>query len=57
MHQYQHVLRRDGDKLRRALDFEVDGKRERPKITRKTQVEEIIAQMGVKKEDATAEIK
>ena len=52
---YGHVLRRDdGDVLRRALDFEVAGRRGRgrPNITWKRQVEEHIDQIGLKKKDA-----
>ena len=52
---YGHVLRRDnGDVLRRALDFEVSGRRERgrPIMTWKRQVEEHSGQNGLKKEDA-----
>ena len=49
-----HVLRRDdGDILRRAMDFEVAGRRGhgRPNITWKRQVEENTNQIGLKKED------
>ena len=52
---YGHVLRRDnGDVLRRALDFEVAGRRGRgrPNMTWKRQVEEHTNQVGLKREDA-----
>ena len=51
-----HVLRRDNcDVLRRALDFEMAGRRGRgrPNMTWKRQVEEHTDQIGLKKEDAT----
>ena len=56
----QHVLRRDnGDVLRRALDFEVAGRkgRGRPNLTWKKQVEEHTIQIGLKKEDAIVRAK
>ena len=49
---YGHVLRReDGDVLRRALDFEVDGQRKngRPKRTWKKQVEEECVKVGLRR--------
>ena len=48
------VRRDDGDVMRRALDFEVAGRRGRgrPNMTSKRQVEEHTDQIGVKKEDA-----
>ena len=52
---YGHVLRRnDGHVLRKALDFEVKGKRKRgqPKKTWKTQVEKESKSVGLEKEDA-----
>ena len=57
---YGHVLRRDnGDALRRALDFEVAGRRGRgrPNMTWKRQVEEHINQIGLKREDAIDRVK
>ena len=52
---YGHVLRRnDGDVLRRALDFEVAGRRGHGQVNMmwKGQVEEHTEQIGLKKEDA-----
>ena len=52
---YGHVLRRDdGHILRKALQFEVRGKRKRgrPKKTWKTQVEEESMSVGLEKKDA-----
>ena len=52
---YGHVLRRDdGHGLRKALEFEVKGKRkgERPKKTWKTQVEKESKSLGLEKKDA-----
>ena len=52
---YGHVLRRDGDHvLRKALEFKVNGprKRGRPKKTWKSQVEEEIRKVDLRKEDA-----
>ena len=52
---YGHVLRRDnGIVLRRALDFEVAGRRRRgrPIMSWKRQVIEHADQIGLKKEDA-----
>ena len=52
---YGHVLRRDdGHILRKALEFEVKGKRKRgrPKETWKTQVEKECKSVGLEKEDA-----
>ena len=52
---YGHVLRKDdGLVLRKALVFEVKGKRKRgqPKRTWKTQVEKESKSVGLKKEDA-----
>ena len=51
---YGHVLRRDdGHALRKALEFEVKGKRKRgrPKKTWKTQVEKESESVGLEKED------
>ena len=52
---YGHMLRRDdGDVLRKALEFEVKGKRKRgrPKKTWKTQVEKASKSVGLEKKDA-----
>ena len=52
---YGHVLRRDdGHVLRKALEFEVKGKRRRgrPRKTWKTQVERESKSVGLEKEDA-----
>ena len=52
---YGHVLRRDdGHVLRKALEFEVQGKRKRgrPKKTWKTQVEKESKNLGLEKKDA-----
>ena len=52
---YGHVLRRDeGQVLRKALEFEVKGKRKRgrPNNTWKTQVEKESKSVGLEKEDA-----
>ena len=52
---YGHVLRRDdGHVLRKALEFEVKGKRKRgrPKKIWKTQVEKETKSVGLEKEDA-----
>ena len=52
---YEHVLRRDdGHVLRKALKFEVKGKRKRgrPKKTWKVQVEKDSKSVGLKKKDA-----
>ena len=52
---YGHVLRRDDDSvLKVALNLEVTGKRkrERPKKTRKKQVEEETEKIDLKKDDA-----
>ena len=52
---YRHFLRRDdGHVLRKALEFEVKGKRKRgrPKKTWKTQVEKESKNVGLEKEDA-----
>ena len=52
---YGHVLRRDdGPVLRKALEFEVKGKRKRgrPKKMWKTQVEKESRSVGLEKEDA-----
>ena len=52
---YEHFLRRENDNvLRRALDFEVAGRREhgRPNIAWKRQLKEHTGQIGLKKEDA-----
>ena len=56
----KHVLRRDnGDVLRRALDFEVAGRRGRgrPNVTWKRQVAEHIIQIGLKREDSIDRVK
>ena len=50
---YEHLLKRDnGDVLRRALDFEVAGRRgrRRSNITWKRQAEEHTDQIGLKKD-------
>ena len=52
---YGHVLRREDDHvLRKALEFEVKGKRRRgrPKRKWKKQVEEDCGRVGVRREDA-----
>ena len=52
---YGHVLRKeDGHCLRRALEYEVDGRRRRgrPKRMWRSQVEEELTKVGLKKEDA-----
>ena len=52
---YRHVLKRDdGHVLRKALEFEVKGKRKRgrPKKTWKTQVEKESESVDLEKEDA-----
>ena len=52
---YGHMLRRDdGHVLRKALEFEVKGKRKRgrPKKTWKMQVEKESKSVGLEKEDA-----
>ena len=52
---YRHVLRRDdGHVLRKALEFEVKGKRKqgRPRKTWRSQVEKESKSVGLKKEDA-----
>ena len=52
---YGHVLRKDdGHVLRKALEFEVKGKRKQgqPKKTCKTQVEKESKSVGLEKEDA-----
>ena len=52
---YVHVLRRDDEHiLRKALKFEVKGKRKRgqPRKTRKIQVEKESRSVGLEKEDA-----
>ena len=56
---YGHVLRRDnGDVLRRALGFEVAGRRGRqPNMTWKRLVEEDINQIGLKRKDAIDRVK
>ena len=57
---YGHVLKRDnGDVFRRALDFEVAGRRGRgrPNMTWKRQVEEHINQIQLKREDAIDKVK
>ena len=57
---YGHALRGDnGDVLRRALDFELAGKkgRGRPNMTWKRQVEEHINQIGLEREDAIDRVK
>ena len=51
----RHVLRRDdGHLLRKALEFEVRGKRKpgRPKKMRKTQAEKESKSVGLEKKDA-----
>ena len=60
MQWYGHVLRRDNDDdLRRALDFEVAGRRGRgrPNMTWKRQVEKHIYHIGLKREDAIDKVK
>ena len=57
---YGHVFRRDnGDVLRRALDFEVAGRRSRGglNMTWKRQVEEHINQIELKRENAFDRVK
>ena len=57
---YGHVLRRNnGDVLRRALDFEVAGRRGHGQLnmTWKKQVQEHINQIGLKKEHAIDRVK
>ena len=52
---YRHVLRRDdGHVLRKALEFEVKGKRKQgqPRKTWRLQVEKESKSVGLKKEDA-----
>ena len=52
---YGHVLRKDEfHPLRKALDFEMDGRRRRgrPKKMWKNQVEEELRKAGLRKEDA-----
>ena len=52
---YGHVLRRDdGHVLRKAIEFEVKGKRKQgpPKKTWKTQVEKESKSVGLEKKDA-----
>ena len=52
---YGHVLRsEDGHVLRKALEFEVEGRRKRgrPKRTWKKQVEEECRKVGLRKKDA-----
>ena len=50
---------REGHVLRRALDFEVAGRRGcgRPNMTWKRQVEEYVNQLGLKREDAIDRVK
>ena len=60
MQWYGHVSRRDnGDVLKRALAFEMAGRkgRGRPNMTWKRQVEEHTNQIGLKKEDAIDSVK
>ena len=60
MRWYGHVLRRDnGGVLRRALDFELAGRRGRGRsnVTWKRQVEEHINRIGLKREDAIDRVK
>ena len=55
-----HVLRRNSDDvLRRALDFEVAGRRWRGQLNMKSkrQVEEHINQIGLKRKDTTDRVK
>ena len=57
---YEHVLRRNnGDVLRRAMDFEVAGKRgcEQPNMTWKRQVEGHTNQIALKRENAIDRLK
>ena len=51
---YRHVLRDDGHVLRKALEYEVKGKRKQgqPKKTWKVQVEKEGKCVGLEKEDA-----
>ena len=56
MRWYGDVLKRDGDDvLRRALDFEVVRKKERRQAKMRwiRQVEELIEEIAIKREDAT----
>ena len=60
MRWYGHVLRRDNDEvLKRALNFEVAGRKERKRsnMTWKRQVEEHFNQIGLKKKDAIDRVK
>ena len=52
---YGHVLRKDDDHvLRKALEFELDGRRKRgrPKKTWQRQVDEVSVLVGLSKDDA-----
>ena len=51
---YGHVLRReDGHFLRRALDFEIEGQRQKGRLKKwKGQVEEESVKVGLRREDA-----
>ena len=52
---YGHVIRRDDDNIvKKAMMLEVNGqgKRERPKVTRRRQVEESVKKIGLKFEEA-----
>ena len=60
MRWYRQVLRRDdGHVLRKALEFEVKGKRKRgqPRKTWKMQVEKESRKVGLKKEDALSRVR
>ena len=48
-----HVLKKDGDVLRKTLEFKLDDEKGRPKITWRTQVEKEIGKVGLKQEDAS----
>ena len=53
MRWYDHVLRKENENvIVKALKFEVSGSRERPKQTRKNQVENEMKKIELVKEDA-----
>ena len=55
----EHILRDDGHVLRKALEFEMKGKKKRgrPKKTRKTQVEKESESVGLEREDALNQVR